>query len=135
MTIKPEDVFNGSATPEGLTGDQRELGRALTAHMLPDTFVLDESAERVLRRFHAGLTDDVAALSMYSGMNADISGPGTTSRPRHLDVAKFVHRACVHRVQAVFGVPVGQAGVGVTPKMSPAVTAYLAQAAEEHRGR
>lgn len=99
--ITAESVFEGKADPSQATDDCMDLGEAISKHALRPDFARSPEALANFAGFFRGIEDDVAAVTIWSGM----SGYHKTN-PLALDVVKWLHGSCVHRLQAVFGVPV-----------------------------
>lgn len=115
----PNDVFNGNARAEDVTGDQQALGKAIVTHALEAGFARTPERLESFRRLFTCL-DDVAAVSIWNGMCGHPAGPGEVA-----GVVAWLHPACVHRIQAAFGVAVGAAGVGQTPTITAEMKAYF----------
>lgn len=112
--ISAEDVLNNydavSSKAKSLTHErQNALIEKVSGFVLKNLETVSDVQGTNLKKFMGDLLTDELRLTLWTRL--------TAAGAKKLELAKSIHKHCAESVLQCFGVPMGEAGVGVTPNI------------------
>lgn len=112
--ISAEEVLNGYSTVQAkakaLTHErQNALIEKVADYVLKNLTTVSDEQGQNLKKFMNDLLNDELRLICWTKM--------TAAGAKKLELAKSIHKHCAEIVLQCFGVPMGEAGIGVTPNI------------------